>query len=502
MTDQECVVKNAIPSACDPGSLGRDELLCIMESIEEPVYVADPETFELLYINEAFRKQWGDGVGEKCFSVLQQRDAPCPFCTNDRIMGDDKGQPYVWEYQNEANLRWYRCTDKAIRWPDGRWVRFEFAHDITDFKIKELEQRQLLERTRIQQQIIIDLARHGALKGGDFTTACRVITEKVAEALEIERVSVWLLEAGHDELRCVDLYERKSSDHSQGKVLRAERFPRYFAALEQELILDAQYASTDYRTSEFTEHYLEPLGINSMLDAAVRVHGMPVGVICLEHVGPARKWHPDMVMFAGVIADQVAIAYMSREKHRAEQALKESEHRLQTILDCVQAGIMVIDTEEHIIVDANPAALRMIKAAREETLGRRCHRFICSNEEGTCPVTDLGEEISNSEQMILDVEDREIPVLMTVIPMTLKDRQYLLTSFVDLSDRKQAEEELNHRMQELSIAKHHLEVLVSDTTGREKRMVELKQEVNDLLKELEREPKYMAPQRTEALRRG
>ncbi|MHC4942176.1 MAG: PAS domain-containing protein [Planctomycetota bacterium] len=482
--------------------MNRDELLCIMESIEGPIYISDPETYELLYVNEAFRKQWGDGIGKKCFSVLQNRDGPCPFCTNDRILSEDAGQPYIWEFQNEVNHRWYRCTDKAIRLSDGRWVRSEFAQDITDYKVTEQEQSKLLERTRIQQQVIIDLARHGALTGSDFMSASQVITEKVAEAFEIERVSVWLLAAGNEELRCVDLYERSSGEHIEGTVLRANEYPRYFAALDQELILDAQYARTDYRTSEFTEQYLEPLGITSMLDAAVRVYGKLIGIICWEHVGAPRKWQPDMAMFAGVIADQVAISYMSRERHRAEKALKESGHRLQTILDCVQAGIMLIDATEHVIVEANPASLRMLNAVREETVGRKCHRFLCTHKEGLCPITDLGNEISNSEQMILDVEGREIPVLMTVIPLALNNRQYLLASFVDLSDRKRAEEELKHRMQELSLAKYHLEVMVSDTTGREKRMIELKQEVNDLLKELDREPKYMAPQRTEALRKA
>jgi signal transduction histidine kinase len=47
------------------------------------------------------------------------------------------GEVYLWEFQNEVTRRWFRCSDKAIRWTDGRWVRFEIAADITERKQAE-----------------------------------------------------------------------------------------------------------------------------------------------------------------------------------------------------------------------------------------------------------------------------------------------------------------------------------------------------------------------------
>ncbi len=44
------------------------------------------------------------------------------------------------------------------------------------------------------------------------------------------------------------------------------------------------------------------------------------------------------------------------ERNRVEGALRESEERLKTVLDTVQAGIVVIDPKTHIIVGANTAA--------------------------------------------------------------------------------------------------------------------------------------------------
>ena len=112
----------------------REQLLAMFNHMGEAIYVADPQTYELLYFNTRAREHWGDRLGEPCHRVLQNRATPCPFCTNDKIFGKNTGKTHIWEFQNTVNKRWYRCIDRAIRWPDGRMVRFEMAIDIDDSK--------------------------------------------------------------------------------------------------------------------------------------------------------------------------------------------------------------------------------------------------------------------------------------------------------------------------------------------------------------------------------
>ncbi|MGV8080096.1 MAG: PAS domain S-box protein [Syntrophales bacterium] len=121
-------------------------LLSVLGAMAEPVYVADPETYELLFINRALEEAIGIPDHPKCYEYLQHRSEPCPFCTNDRIFGENFGKTYVWEFRNESNNRLYRCVDRAIRWPDGRAVRFETAFDITEQRQAEEERRRLEER--------------------------------------------------------------------------------------------------------------------------------------------------------------------------------------------------------------------------------------------------------------------------------------------------------------------------------------------------------------------
>lgn len=123
------------------------QLLSILEGIDEPVYVSDPESYELLFVNSPLKEEHGDDIiGKKCYSVFQNRESPCPFCTNDIILKSNPGKTYVWEFKNNVNKRWYRCIDKAIEWPDGRLVRFEMAIDIHEHKMSEKSLQESEER--------------------------------------------------------------------------------------------------------------------------------------------------------------------------------------------------------------------------------------------------------------------------------------------------------------------------------------------------------------------
>lgn len=141
--------------ACDQE---RQQQAAVLNNINEVIYVADPDTYELLYVNNAFKQIWGDAVGQKCYKVLQDLDTPCSFCTNDRIF-NNKGEPYIWEFQNQVSKGWFRCIDRAIPWPDGREVRYEMAIDITKQKQAEAEREKLQQEIiEVQRQAIAELS--------------------------------------------------------------------------------------------------------------------------------------------------------------------------------------------------------------------------------------------------------------------------------------------------------------------------------------------------------
>jgi len=127
----------------------RQKWLSIFDSIDEPVYVADMETYEILYANNAVREEFGFVVGQKCYSVFQGNDYPCDFCTNDCL--DQIGDKHMWVFKNQVNGRWYKCIDRAIRWPENKMVRLELAIDITDLKEAHEESE---EKVKILTQLV------------------------------------------------------------------------------------------------------------------------------------------------------------------------------------------------------------------------------------------------------------------------------------------------------------------------------------------------------------
>lgn len=132
-------------------TLKHKQLLSIFDSIDEVVFISDPITHEILYFNEAFKRVFKGAPGGKCHLFVQGRDKPCLDCPNKYIFGENLGKVFNWERKNNINGRWYRCIGKAIRWPDGRMVRYEMAIDITNLK-KAQEEKARLEHQLLQAQ--------------------------------------------------------------------------------------------------------------------------------------------------------------------------------------------------------------------------------------------------------------------------------------------------------------------------------------------------------------
>ncbi len=119
--------------------------------------------------------------------------------------------------------------------------------------------------------------------------------------------------------------------------------------------------------------------------------------------------------------------------------LSERKALMQSILDTIHTGVVLIEYSSQKVVDINPAALKILGYTRDEVVGRECYSSICPKTKGCCPIIDLGNEIDISERTALHRDGREVPILKSVAAFTLDDNRYLAESFLDITEMKENE---------------------------------------------------------------
>jgi PAS domain S-box-containing protein len=225
---------------------------------------------------------------------------------------------------------------------------------------------------RRREQVLFELAKRNK---ADVAETFRAITEAAAVALDVERTSIWRLLGDGSAIVCEDDFVRAQGRHAAGDILEARDYPSYFSAIAENRVIAAHEARTDVRTRELSKAYLEVHSITSMMDVPIWHKGRLYGVLCHEHVGPARRWTSDEETFAGNLADLASLALEEGERRTAER-------RWDAVVNTIQEAVFVLDGDGT-IVQANPLAARIIEhAGGGITLAERMELVEFRDEQG------------------------------------------------------------------------------------------------------------------------
>jgi diguanylate cyclase (GGDEF)-like protein/PAS domain S-box-containing protein len=219
--------------------------------------------------------------------------------------------------------------------------------------------RELDLRVERQSSALGALARHACFVRANLEECLRRINEVAIATLDVARSSIWFLAEDGMSLTCADMIDASGKMRSDGMVLKAADYPRYFQAILEDRVIAAADAQADQRTSEFTDGYLIPLEISSMLDAPILFGGRTVGVLCVEHVGPPRGWPRDEQVFTASLGDFVSLALAADERNWTETALRAAEERYRGIFENAIEGLFQM-TPEGRFIEVNPAMARML----------------------------------------------------------------------------------------------------------------------------------------------
>jgi PAS domain S-box-containing protein len=162
--------------------------------------------------------------------------------------------------------------------------------------------------------------------------------------------------------------------------------------------------------------------------------------------------------------DMILEAFMDISKQKeAERALLDQTKFTDAVLNSALVGIVVIEAETHHILSMNEKAREMIGDTDEHILGKICNQFICPAEKGNCPITDLNIEINNQQKVLLTANGERIHILKSVKKTHINGREVYVESFVDISERKKAEDEL--RKLSMVVKESPASIVITDREG-------------------------------------
>jgi PAS domain S-box-containing protein len=198
----------------------------------------------------------------------------------------------------------------------------------------------------------------------------------------------------------------------------------------------------------------------------------------------------NLLRLVPAIERELRDAVTRREHRQAREALKESENLYRSIFENTGSASIIFE-DDMIISLANKECERLSGYSKEELEGRKkWTEFILKDdlvkmiEYHKLRSINPDSAPKNYEFRLINRAGDVKNVLLTVdiIPGTKKR----VASLLDITKRKQAEKELRRNERELKKRVQELEEFYSIAVGRELRMKELKEEIEDLEKELKK----------------
>ncbi|WP_319589177.1 PAS domain S-box protein [uncultured Desulfobulbus sp.] len=164
----------------------------------------------------------------------------------------------------------------------------------------------------------------------------------------------------------------------------------------------------------------------------------------------------------GAITHFIAIKEDITERRRMEEQLRDNEGMQRTLMESLPVGLVIIDAKTRIIEQINPFAATLFGADPEAIVGNICHHFLCPADRHFCPISDLGQTVDNSDRIMIGASGVRIPVLKTVRTVSIKGQLKLLECFVDIRERKKAEDSLLAANEQLESAIDRAELLAKE----------------------------------------
>jgi len=304
---------NAMIATLNASKISMNVLQRILDGIDAFVYVTDPATDRILFINHKMSEHYGisDAIGKRCWEVLQDgQDGRCDFCPVNKL-GNAPGTICTWEEESTKTGRIYRNTDTMILWSDNKPVHLQYSADITDIRNAETTLKQ-----RLRQQELMSAMAQAFIASTD---RCSVFSQALHMAGQFMDVSKILLARYDPDTRtlvpeCEWYNETYPCFRPESTAIPfVEGTPEYDAFITQKL----QYMASDDITVMDEFHYASGHGVQSLVGVAVQVDGEFWGMLSFNECCRNRAWTESdihLIRLIGSVISGVLLRSATEEK--------------------------------------------------------------------------------------------------------------------------------------------------------------------------------------------
>ena len=206
-------------------------------------------------------------------------------------------------------------------------------------------------------------------------------------------------------------------------------------------------------------------------------------VPCLNNAEPLLDGEGNVIGSFGMLTDIT-------ERKEAEKKLKESEERHRTLLKRLPESVVVYDMEGKTLY-VNPVFEKTFGWSRDEVLGKNIDFVPPELEAETRSAIQKMLTLAATDEALffetrrLTKNGDSVDVQISTAPFHDPNGRQMgnIVILNDITERKRAEDELNRNIEEL-------ERFSKVAYGREKKMIQLKQEINELMVQLGQGEKY------------
>lgn len=190
--------------------------------------------------------------------------------------------------------------------------------------------------------VLLDLKK---MDKSDLHEFLKKVLDVVANALDIERVSIWFFDEGRSSIYCDYLYLKKFGEFASEATLSIKDYPEYFKAIESNLFVTADDAQNDPLTKELSENYLVPRAIFSMMDIPIHYGDKTIGIICHEEQDKIRHWKREEIDFTSAISALVSTSLEIDFRKNKERDYLESQRFLSTLISNLPGYVYRVNKE-------------------------------------------------------------------------------------------------------------------------------------------------------------